>query len=427
MKFSLKFIFASLILITTTTLGANARAETGNTTGNITVSCDCPKPNCGKCETETGTDFYTEKCGPGLSRVKSCKRRQCQPVPDQQMCLAELRGTSVTSTPRSPANASADSTAASENQTAAEVILAAGRAHLERGERSQEIVKGMKVFAGDRIVTKEDGRVRIRFPELSEIFVSPLSMVVVAEALIEKRAGPAKRTILLDLVKGRVRSRVQGRYDDGESKFAVKTKAAVAGVRGTDFTVTFEPGEEQWKTIVQTISGEVSFDAPGAGAHSGVSARTWAAYIVPAPSSNISPIEFDALMARGFMTPVFKMSDEDVRDLERETDLSFDSSMNGRQGPSWASKTSRGSRAPAGVNASLCRSPMGSFNQCSWTCEGNPKGATKCRSDLSGVRCVRRLCRASGEWAEPTALPAKEGAVSCEGVRPIVGDCGGYW
>jgi hypothetical protein len=122
------------------------------------VSCLCPEPHCAPCEVEVDVDFYTEKCGPGLSKVKSCKRPQCEPVPDQKLCLAKLSQSQ-------PARAVASEVI--DTSRSAEVILAVGRAHLKRGDKIQELLKGMHLFAGDRVVTKEDGRVRIRLPELS--------------------------------------------------------------------------------------------------------------------------------------------------------------------------------------------------------------------------------------------------------------------
>lgn len=389
------------------------------------VSCVCPENACGACEEETGVDFYTEKCGPALSKVKSCKRRQCRKVQDHEMCMAKLN--------RSTANRSVASTSGPEPRSA-DVILAVGHAQVvrtgkEHAQTKEDLAKGMKVYAGDRILTAEDGRVRIRFPELSEIFVSPQSDIVVAEALIEKRNGPAKRTILLDLVKGRVRSRVQGRYNDGESRFEVKTPAAVAGVRGTDFTVSFEGGAE-WKTEVRTTTGEVSLDGLGAGAngrkHESVFGGYYAAYVVTAPPPGASPFEVEAALARGFMSPPFKMSEEDLKRLDIDMSEASITDTDFRNAPNTAKNGSGKDRGVASTETPLCRAPAATFNQCSWTCEGNPKGASTCRSDLASVRCVRRLCRASGEWAEPTVLPAKQG-VNCEASKPVVGDCGGYW
>lgn len=433
--------------------------------GGTEVSCQCLHSTCGACEIEDGVDFYSEKCGPNLSKTKSCKRPQCRPVENQNACLSRLGHEPVDSKTEPPPEPQADSLRdpnlqvvsttdspirkiASLNSNgeipnrSAQVVLAGGRAFLIRSNGSkpaglngdrQPIEKGSFIQINDRIVTEADGRVRLRFPELSEIFISPGSSVVIEEALLEKRSGPSKRTIMLDLHRGKVRSRVQGRYDDGESKFQVKTRAAVAGVRGTDFVISFEPGKKDWKTEVKTLSGNVCLGSdaecgrPSAATPCGESgeksavicAGMYAAYVAPAPPEDASQVEIESAMERGFMTPLFKMSDEDVRTLDRETDIRFDSvGANAKAGDQQLRSVSS--------DQATCGSPAGNFNQCAWTCEGNPKGQKTCRTDLPGVQCVRRLCRASGNWAEPTVLPSRQSA-SCEADAAVVKDCGGYW
>ncbi len=426
--------------------------------GSDEVSCQCLNATCGACEIEGDVEFYSEKCGPNLTKTKSCKRPQCRPVENQKACLSNLSGAG-SSGGASEAPGLADPPQQTKVQVekrkiasvgssgeipnrSAQVVLAGGRAFLIRsigskpadlkGDR-EPIEKGALIQVGDRIVTEADGRVRLRFPELSEIFISPGSNVLIEEALLEKRAGPSKRTIMLELHRGKVRSRVQGRYDDGESKFQVKTRAAVAGVRGTDFVISFEPGIKDWKTEVKTISGNVCL---GSDAECGrpsvigpcgetgeksvvICAGMYAAYVAPAPPEDATQIEIDASMDRGFMTPLFRMSEEDIRMLDRETDIRYDSVG------ADASSAEDSTRAVSSSQAT-CSSPMGSFNQCAWTCEGNPKGQKACRTDLPGVHCVRRLCRASGQWAERTVLPARQNK-SCEADSSIVKDCGGYW
>lgn len=443
------------------------------------VSCQCEPLSCGPCEIEDGLDFYSEKCGPRGSKTKSCKRPLCRPVENQKACLSKLPGStsslasdsnsligsepvgttekqSSTAAKRAPA-----STNYGEANRTAEVVLAKGsvsvirvanlgrsssdsRAAAKVSDRDLESEKsplrtGERVQIGDRILTGADGRVRLRFSELSEIFVSPNSGVVVEEALLEKRDGPPKRTIILDLKQGRLRSRVQGRYNDGESRFQIKTRSAVAGVRGTDFVVSFHPGQQEWKTEVHTISGEVCFgrdpecEKPfvnsGAAAPSSkaafVGARSYAAFVTQAPPPDAHPEDVDAILDKGFLSPVFRMTEEDVERLIKETDVKYDDQAalgNGNSSPALAGNSAGSSNSEA-----TCASPAGSFNQCSWTCEGNPKGAQRCRTDLPGVRCVRRLCRANGQWAEPTALPIQRGGQECEAQRAVVRECGTYW
>jgi hypothetical protein len=452
---------------------------TESVAASVEVSCQCEPLRCGPCETEDGLDFYSEKCGPRGAKTKSCKRPLCRPVKNHKVCLSKLPGSHrpsgedenalsgsepVGTTEKQVPNAAKRAPASinyGEANRSAEVVLAKGSVSVIRLvnlgrslSHSRSAAKGSdpdleseksplrtgeRVQIGDRILTGADGRVRLRFSELSEIFVSPNSGVVVDEALLEKRNGPPKRTIILDLRQGRLRSRVQGRYNDGESRFLVKTRSAVAGVRGTDFVVSFHPGPQEWKTEVHTISGEVCFGrdpeckkpfmnsgvtAPSSKAVF-VGARSYAAFVAQAPPSEAHPEDIDALMDKGFLSPVFRMTEDDVERLKEETDVKFDD-----QAASGASNNSTAIARNSAISAlsdETCASPAGLFNQCSWTCEGNPKGAQRCRTDLPGVRCVRRLCRANGQWAEPTALPGKRGRQECEAQRTVVQECGTYW
>lgn len=92
-----------------------------------------------------------------------------------------------------------------------------------------------------------------------------------------------------------------------------------------------------------------------------------------------------------------------------------------------AKELERRKKAEAKANILLpgqvCRKPNAKFNECSWTCEGNPKSETKkCRADIATVECVRRRCNANGVWAEPTRLDRSEMSLRC-GPKPRVADC----
>ncbi len=71
----------------------------------------------------------------------------------------------------------------------------------------------------------------------------------------------------------------------------------------------------------------------------------------------------------------------------------------------------------------ICAAPFAKFNECAWTCEGNPKGEKKlCQVTRPQVGCVRRRCNANGEWAEDTRLDAEKAQVLCK-AQPQVAPC----
>jgi hypothetical protein len=385
------------------------------------VTCECEATQCGACEVETGVSFYSEKCGPGNSKVKSCKKPSCKPAENHKQCLADLQAKQ---------NAGRAPAAARAPDRSGEIILVVGDAKVRRAgqARDESLAQGATVFAGDLLMTGVDGRVRVRFPELSEMFVSPNTSIQIEQAT---GSAGASRKIMMDLMKGKIRSRVQGRYGEDPSKlppgetastFQIRTRTAVAGVRGTDFVASFEPGAREWTTEIRTLTGEVALAGlRGDGRPMSVTAKTYGAHVamVPTKAGGAEPTEDEIRAAPSFLTPVFKMSDEDVRELDRETMFALQEPVGG------ASLTDFG-RRPAQVDESLCSAPSGQFNDCSWTCEGrNPNGSTRCRTDLPGVSCVRRLCRANGKWAEPTALPLRS-ADECLADRVRVGSCGNY-
>jgi hypothetical protein len=385
------------------------------------VSCNCEASQCGACEVETGVSFYTEKCGPANSKVKSCKKPSCKPAENHKQCMAELKAKQEAG--RVPASAAAPA-------RSGEIILVVGDTRVRRfGQaRDENLTQGATVFAGDLLMTGVDGRIRVRFPELSEMFVSPNTSIRIQQAT---GSSGTSRKIMMDLMKGKIRSRVQGRYGEDPSKlppgesastFQIRTRTAVAGVRGTDFVASFEPGQREWTTEIRTLTGEVALAGlRGDGHPMSVTAKTYAAHVavVPAKPGGAEPTDEELRAAPNFLTPVFKMSDEDVRELDRDT-------MFALREPVGSDSLVDAGRKPAQADSSLCSVPSGQFNDCSWTCEGkNPSGASRCRADLPGVNCVRRLCRANGKWAEPTVLPTRS-ADECQVDRVRVGTCGAY-
>ncbi len=71
----------------------------------------------------------------------------------------------------------------------------------------------------------------------------------------------------------------------------------------------------------------------------------------------------------------------------------------------------------------ICDRPKGFFNQCAWTCVGNPSGEKNCRVELPQVSCVRTRCNANGKWADEKKLPLNEAKGMCPATGATVKPC----
>lgn len=119
---------------------------------------------------------------------------------------------------------------------------------------------GMKVFPKDTVITAKDSRAKIVMVDKNVLNISPGSQIVIAK--YEFNGSDKKKNVLLNVIYGRVRSKVNQKYDGDGSKFQVKTPTAVAGVRGTDFFTSFS--SKSRSTQIVTFEGKVKFGLPTA-------------------------------------------------------------------------------------------------------------------------------------------------------------------
>lgn len=412
------------------------------------LSCECEQSKCGVCEMETGTTFYSAKCGPGGSQVKSCKKPTCSPVENQKECFALLQPEEVHSSQventQEDSRENREPSSMRQVTSSGVVVQVLGQVTLQRmGARAEKVSVKMPVYEGDTLVTESEGRVQVAMNDGSEVILSPNSKVKIDEARViepkdEANGKPAVATgqdkvrqITLNLLLGRVRSKVVRKTNE-ENHFRVRTKSAVAGVRGTEFVASIESGandkgELEWNTKVHTFEGKVALGglfpkADGKTPEVDVPAGTYAAFIMKDPGVGANEDEFKKIASDGFITPAFSMTSEEMELLKDATDMTPTEALNDQLSKIGRRHIASASNDPEAV----CLSPLGKFNQCSWTCEGNPASNKKCRVDLPGVSCVRRLCRANGQWAEPKRMPANQSDL-CDADKVIVRDCGNYW
>ena len=187
----------------------------------------------------------------------------------------------------------------------------------------------------------------------------------------------------------------------------MKTKTAVAGVRGTDFVMSYD--RESKASEIDTLSGAVEMTAQNASETSGdpilVSAGEGCSTSVKLDFSEISGVKkLDAKTLRSLdqLTEVNEIGTNASHEKVREEELSA-------------------------RNSSICQAPSADFKECAWFCERNPKNEKKCRTDLKDVSCIRKMCGANGLWISPTRMPSSESTQCHGGAEPIKGPCGTYW
>lgn len=375
---------------------------------NSSESCDCPEVKCtNPCEVQSGITFYTEKCQQG-KKVKSCAKPTCVPLDKpNEACLAfkknNLTNRSVASEKAEPIE---KSKSIIENSPFIGVVSDfSGQAWLKNEMGAQrDVVLGIKVRENDTVITSSIGRLKIKINNGNIINVLPNSMMKMTEVNIEE-----KKTII-DLYKGKVRSSVNDKLKSAENYFKVRTRSAVAGVRGTDFVVSYDVTQKA-VTKVQTIEGDVELSSGDFTKKQKILGGQEGSFIVASNGSDVfSDEEISDFISRGYMTPVYKMSDTELKKLKWETDAS-NKIVAGR------------SLAAKKKNVKfICNEPKAQLNQCYWKCENNPKGEKRCRTDLPYVNCVRKLCNANGKWSDETRLPATF-FDKCEAQKTRVGAC----
>lgn len=120
---------------------------------------------------------------------------------------------------------------------------------------------GSKILPGETVTSGPDSRAKIVMSDRNVINISPGTTLKIEK--YENNPKTGEKNVLINLQEGKARTNVEQKYDGEKSKFQIRTPTAVAGVRGTQFLVSFDPGSQL--TQVVTLRGAVSFaslDAP---------------------------------------------------------------------------------------------------------------------------------------------------------------------
>ena len=140
--------------------------------------------------------------------------------------------------------------AAQEVGTVAEMD---GTVDIGRGGTWTAAAIGAPVQQGDQLRTGKPGRLKVVFQDDSVLSVSEQSLVVVNEQVFDPATSKVKS--YFDLIHGKLNSIVSDYYGRPGSNYQVKTATAVAGVRGTEFSVSYDPDDQV--TEVLGFNGKV--------------------------------------------------------------------------------------------------------------------------------------------------------------------------
>jgi hypothetical protein len=172
---------------------------------------------------------------------------------------------------------------------------------------------GAKICSGDTITAGADSRAKLKMEDGNELNISPDSKIV----LESYQFNPAqnKKKVLLNVLQGKVRATTQrenmynDKASDGDNNtFQVRTKSAVAGVRGTDFLTGYD--SKTGKSEVVTFRGKVDFGQPGPNGtitnavHVGAGQKTEASPgQPPAPPHAVPAKELNSMKQSSAITP----------------------------------------------------------------------------------------------------------------------------
>jgi hypothetical protein len=138
-----------------------------------------------------------------------------------------------------------------------------GKAEVVKGDvkiNAKPLAEGEKVCQGDEIKTAADSRAKLVMEDGNVLNVNPSSGIKIESYAND---GGQKKKVLLNVMYGKMRATVNQKYDGEGQTFQVKTKSAVAGVRGTDFLTAFEPKGNKMQVV--TFEGKVEVGKSGPG------------------------------------------------------------------------------------------------------------------------------------------------------------------
>lgn len=144
------------------------------------------------------------------------------------------------------------------------VVFVLGKAFVKRADTEIQLKQGDKVFAKDIIRTEGTSKIKLFFNDESVLTLGENTTLSLEEYTLSLLDD--KRSVVLNLIRGRLRAIVGKIIGGAGSRYEVKTPTSITGVRGTHFyifamenltRVVLFSGEISLRNILESIMGEV--------------------------------------------------------------------------------------------------------------------------------------------------------------------------
>ncbi len=148
----------------------------------------------------------------------------------------------------------------------ARVVKLSGTAKVVKkaDKKLYQLKKRSRLYEGDRVIVGKRSRIALRLPDRSTIRFDENTEFVLTAASVDKKKQ--SRTMRINMVFGKTWAKVS-RFVGGRNKFAITSKTATAGVRGTTYRMNVNKDDS---VSVKVYGGEVEVKgkpqdkAPGA-------------------------------------------------------------------------------------------------------------------------------------------------------------------
>jgi len=131
-----------------------------------------------------------------------------------------------------------------------------GTVEVQRTAGWQPATIGMPVLVGDQVRTGANSRTKVVFRDDSVLDVAPNTEVTLQAQFFDE--SNRRYRSLLRLAVGKIRAWVSEYYHAPRARYEVETPTAVAGVRGTEFIILYDPSRDTTEVVGLVDQVEVS-------------------------------------------------------------------------------------------------------------------------------------------------------------------------